>query len=249
MCADEDVDFSDFEFGEDLFDLFGFSETVEGCDGDGMSIKAFEEVLVVLFGEDGGGDEDGDLFSVEDGAHGGAHGDLGFSESDVPADQAFHGPVFVHVVEDGLDGFGLIGGFFVGEGVLECAKEGIAFGEGKPGPALAFGVKIDEVESEFFDVLPDFFFGAFPGAAAEFVEPCGLFGTGVFLDAFETLYGDVELSGFGVGDEEEVAFDAADFHGDEPLILSDAVVCVHDIVAGFEVPETRKGAVFFEFSG
>ena len=70
MCADEDVDFSDFEFGEDLFDLFGFSETVEGCDGDGMSIKAFEEVLVVLFGEDGGGDEDGDLFSVEDAAPG-----------------------------------------------------------------------------------------------------------------------------------------------------------------------------------
>ena len=70
VCADEDVDFSDFEFGEDLFDLFGFSETVEGCDGDGMSIEAFEEVLVVLFGEDGGGDEDGDLFSVEDAAPG-----------------------------------------------------------------------------------------------------------------------------------------------------------------------------------
>ena len=61
--ADDDVDGA----GEELFgDLAGFgggAEAVEDIDADRVIRHAFAEIVIVLLGEDGGGCEDGDLFS------------------------------------------------------------------------------------------------------------------------------------------------------------------------------------------
>ena len=243
MRTDEDVGLPDFEIGEYLLDFFWLSESVERFDGDGMAVESLEEVFVMLFGQDSRRNEYGDLFPIEHGSHGGSHGDFSFSESDVAANESFHGARRVHVVEHGFDGFRLIGGFFVGETRLESRKKWIAFGESKPRAAHALRIEIDEVDGEFFDVLTDFFFCSFPSATAEFIELLRAIGTGIFLHAFDALNGDVELSRFCVCDEEKIADNAPDFERDEPLILPNAVVFVHDVIADLEIFERGEGVI------
>jgi len=211
VCSNEDVDFSDGKVTQDLFDLFGFSKAVQRFDAHGVAVKPGGEGFEVLLGQQGGGHEDGDLFGIEDSAHGGAHGDFGFAEADVAADEPFHGPRLLHVFEDGLNGFVLVWGFGVVKTRFEGLKVGVWRREGEAWLLLSFGVEIEEVDRELADALPDFLFGAFPGAAAQFVEFVGFFCAGVLLDTFETLDGDVEFAFFGVDDVEEIAFDAADF--------------------------------------
>ena len=69
----------------------------------GQSAKRSLKVLVVLLGQQGGRHQHGDLPAGLDGDEGGAHGDLGFAETDVAADHAVHRLVGAHVLEHRLD--------------------------------------------------------------------------------------------------------------------------------------------------
>ena len=71
--ADEDVDLARGGAREDGLRLGAAAEAAEDFDGDGKAPHARAEGFVVLLGEDGGGDEDGDLAAVHDGFEGGAH--------------------------------------------------------------------------------------------------------------------------------------------------------------------------------
>ena len=88
--ADDEVHRAVGEAGDGVADFGGGAEAVEQVDADRIVRHAFAEGAPVLFGEHGGGHEDGDLFAAGDGLEGGADGDLGFAEADIAADQAVH---------------------------------------------------------------------------------------------------------------------------------------------------------------
>ena len=92
--------------------------------------------LGVLFGQQRGRAQQGDLLAVGHGQEGGAQRHFGLAEAHVAADQPVHGPARGHVGDHRLDGGGLVGGFLeteaLGEGliVVERQLEGIAFARG-----------------------------------------------------------------------------------------------------------------------
>lgn len=84
--ADEDIYLAGCGIGDDSFVLAGCAEATDHVDDDGVLGHALAKSIEVLLAEDGGGDEDGDLFTGEDGFEGGSDGDFCFSEADVAAD-------------------------------------------------------------------------------------------------------------------------------------------------------------------
>ena len=73
-------------------------ETAEHFDAHRIIDHALAKSFEMLLRENGGRREDGDLFAFHDRFEGGANGDLGFSETDVAADQAIHRARLFHVV-------------------------------------------------------------------------------------------------------------------------------------------------------
>ncbi len=65
---------------------------------------------------------------------------------------------------------------------------------------------------------------------------------GVLAQRVDLIRRDVELVAALVRDQQIVAFDTADGPFDHPLVLADAVLMMHDVVAGLEVLE-RAGAL------
>ena len=77
----------------------------------------------MLFGENGGGDENGDLVSGVDSLEGGPHCNFGFAESDVAAEQPVHGAALLEIVFDRLDGLELVRSPVMFESELELPQE------------------------------------------------------------------------------------------------------------------------------
>lgn len=237
--ADEDIDFAAAEAGDDFALFGGAAEAAEHVDAHGEAGHAFDEALVVLQGEDGGGDEDGGLFAVHDGFEGGAHGDFGFAKADIAADEAVHGFGGLHVGFDGGDGGFLVGGFGVGKGGFEFRLPGGVFGEGVSGKRGAFGLGFEHLRGEVADGA---FGGDFLPGPAVAAEGVGFGGDaaaegGVAGEEVGLADGEVEFGAAGV-------FDAEDFlgligEGDfvEAEVFADAVIDVHDPVAGLDVAE------------
>ena len=117
--ADDDVDRAIGKAFEGAANFGGSAEAVEEVDADRVVAHPLAEGAPVLFGEDGGGTEQGDLFAAGDGFEGGADGDFRFPEADVAADEAVHGSWGFHVALGFLDGAALVDGLGEVEGVLE----------------------------------------------------------------------------------------------------------------------------------
>ncbi len=101
--------------------------------------EAVHQRLVVLLGQQGGGRQQRHLLAAGDGDEGGAQGDLGLAETDVAADQAVHRARADHVLDHGVDGSVLVGGFLEAEVVgkafvvLRRVAEGMALARGAAG--------------------------------------------------------------------------------------------------------------------
>ena len=171
MGADEDVDLSSCGFFEGLFDLFRFAKARNVSDAHGVVFHARGKVFIVLQGEDGGGNEDGDLLvSIDDGLEGGAHGDFCLPVADISADEAVHRLVRGHLFFDRFDGRTLVFGLCVGEGLFEGGEDIGVICVDVPAAQLAFSSCGEEV----FGITDDRFlgrgFGALPLVGAELVE-------------------------------------------------------------------------------
>ena len=117
--ADEDVDFAAMGASEGFVLLFAGAEAADHVDGDGEGGHAFDEGVVVLLGKDGSGYEEGDLLAVLNGFEGAAHGNFGFAEADIAAEELIHGLGFFHGGFELVGGGELVSGFGVGEGGFE----------------------------------------------------------------------------------------------------------------------------------
>lgn len=153
MGADDDVDSAFGELLEGFSTFGGVGESVEEGDVDVESGKAFGEAPEVLLGKDGGWAEESNLFAGLGNLECGADGDLGFSESDVAADQAIHRVVGFEVDFDFVDCLELGWGFDVREGVFHLL-DGVGIGfVGVTLNGFSFGVKLDQVPSELSGFL------------------------------------------------------------------------------------------------
>ena len=129
MGADDDVDAAS---GSDLSGCFAVrraAKAVEAGNIDRKALQPFGKGLGMLFGKDGGRNQNGHLIAIFDDLEGGPHCDLGFAVTDIAADQPVHRPVAGEVADDIVDRLLLAGGFIKGKGFLQFVEE--SAGRGK----------------------------------------------------------------------------------------------------------------------
>ena len=234
MRADDDVDRA---VGDALLDAreLGRADQARGlADIERQAAKALDERLGVLAGEQRGGDDDGDLLAVHGGDEGGAQRHLRLAEADVAADQPVHGAAGDEVVDGGVDRRHLVVGLLVGEAGGELVGE--AGGRRQLG-RLAHeprGGRLDELVRHVADALLQPRLAVLPADAAELVE--------IGLRALRAVAGE-ELDVFhrqeqpvvaGIDELQAIVRRAGRLDGLQPGEAADAVVDVHDEVAGGE---------------
>ena len=198
--------------------------------------EAVAEGLVVLLGEQRGGHEHGHLLAVLHRLERGPDGDLGLAEADVAAHEAVHRVVGLHVGLHVDDGRELVGRLLVREGLLQLALPRRVLGEGVAGRVEARLVEHDQLLGDLGDDRAHLGLGLLPAVAAEPVERRRL-AAGVVADGVDLVGRDVELVVALVLEQQVVALDAADGPLDHAGVAGDAVLVVHDVVAGLEVVE------------
>ena len=198
----------------------------------------------MLFAEQGGRAQHGDLLAAGHRAESGAQRDFGLAEADVAADQAIHRLAGTHVVDDGGDGRRLIVGFLEAEAVGEGLV--IAFLEGE-GMALAGGA--GSVEREQFGggvarLFGRLALGLFPLAGTEGVQRRAFrVGAGVARNHVQLRHRHEQLGLVGVMQFEEFLLAEAEVHAHQPTIAPDAVAFMHHRVADLEFGEILQPVV------
>jgi len=187
----------------------------------------FTSGVVVLLGEEGGGDEDGHLGAPVGGDEGGAHGHFRLAEAHVAAHHPVHDLVGAEVGDDGVDGGLLVGRLFEGEGGGEGGVGHRVEGELASAGGLAPGVDVQQLGGHVVGLLRRLALGLFPLSRAQFVQG-GVFrgGAGVTADEMEAGDGHVEGVAVGVLQGQELAFVAAHFEAFEAPVAAHAVVHV-----------------------
>ena len=104
MGADDDVHRAICEFGADLIRILTGDKARQLAHADRQSLEPFDEVFVMLPGEQCRRDDDGDLESLHRGCKRGAQRDFGLPETDIAAHQPIHRPARRDIGKDVGDG-------------------------------------------------------------------------------------------------------------------------------------------------
>jgi len=205
---------------------------------DGKTLKALGERLVMLLGQDRGGNQHGHLLVVHDRTEGRSQGDLRLSVPHVAADQPVHGPPGSHVLEDVFDGPHLVRGFLEGEGGLEFPEILVRPGKGEPFPDPAGGVQLQEFRRDALGGLEGLLLGRLPALSPQFVH-LGLVALDahVLLDPLELVHGNVEAVPVLVLEEQEVALQASNGKVNQFPVDAHPVVHVDHEIIGMKVLE------------
>ena len=194
----------------------------------------------VLLHQQRGRHQHGHLLAVLHRLEGRAHRDLGLAVADVAADQPVHRYDAAHVGLDLVDRAQLVGRLVEREGVLELGLPGGVRAEGVALGGLARGVQLDQLGRDLAHRLARPALALGPVGAAEPVE-AGLLAADVAGHLVERVGRDEELVrwvaalGGAVLEDEVLAHRPLHLalpHLHEP---ADAVLLVHDVVAGLEL--------------
>ena len=231
------------EVGEDPLRLLRRHEARDHLDAHREVAEALAERVVVLLGEDRRRREQQHLPAVHGDGERGAHRDLGLAEADVAADEPVHRPRRLEVLLHRLDRGLLVRRLAVGEARLELRQPLAREVVRDSLSGLALRVELDQVAGELADGLARARLERLPRLAAELRER-GRRGVGadVARDLAELLVRDVEAILAAEREQEVVARDAGDGVRLEPEQPADAVILVHDVVAGAEVGEGLQRA-------
>ena len=197
----------------------------------------------MLLGQDRGGREQQHLPAVDGDGECGAHRDLGLAEADVAADEPVHRTRCLEILLHGFDRGLLVGRLAVGEARLELRQPLAREVVRDSLLGLALRVELDQVAGELANRLARTRLERLPRLAAE-LRQRGRRGVGadVARDLAELLVRDVEAVLAAEGEQEVVAGDAGDRVRLEPEQAPDAVILVHDVVAGAQVGEGLQRA-------
>ena len=172
-----------------------------------------------------------------------AHGDLRLAEADVAADEAIHRPRRLEVLLHVLDRALLVRCLAVGELRLEPLEPVVAEVVRLAGRLLALRVEREQLAGELADGCARTILEVLPGLAAELRERRRRrVGADVARHLADLLVRDVQAVLAAEGEQQVVARDAGDRLRLEAEELPDAVVLVHDVVAGAQVGERLQRA-------
>ena len=99
-----------------IFQLFGRPQAAHVFHRAGKVPEPGAESLEMLKGQDGRRDQDGHLLGIADGLEGGPDGHFRLSETHIPAHQAVHRTIVLHVLLDRPGRLLLVGRIFIHEG-------------------------------------------------------------------------------------------------------------------------------------
>ena len=232
----------DLELRDGFLLLLGGAEAAEHLDLDGKGRQALPEGVVVLEGEHGGRRQHRDLAIVVDRLERRAHGDFGLAVADVAAQQAVHRRRRLHVVLHVDDGVHLVFGLAELEGVFELA---LPFGVGRKGVAcggLARGVKLQQLLGHVLHGLLHARLGLLPLLRAQPIQNrLHALGRAILLHQVEAGQRHVEPRALGVLQHHELGGAAVLLRNLlQALVLADAVLDVHHVVADGEIAKIRE---------
>ena len=198
------------------------------------ALEPLGEGLGVLAGQQRGRHHHRHLLAAHHRGEGGAQRHLGLAEADVAADQPVHRPAGGEVLERRVDRDLLVVGFLVGEARGEFVRRAGLHHELRRLAQFALGRDLDQRVGDFADAVLQPRLSVLPAGAAEPIElDAGVLGA-VARQKLDVLDRQVELGAFGVVDFQAVVRRAGRFdvlQSDEP---PDAVIDMHDEIAGGE---------------
>ena len=197
----------------------------------------------MLLGEHGRRHEHQHLLAADRDRERRAQRDLGLAEADVAADEPVHRMRRLEVLLDRLDRRALVLGLAVRELALELLDPLVLDVVGDARLRLALRVELQQLAGHLAEVRARARLQVVPRLAAELRERRRLrVGADVAADLADLLVRDVDAVVAAVGEQEVVARDAGDLLRLEAEQLRDAVVLVHDVVAGAQVGEALQRA-------
>ena len=214
----------------------GGEEAAEGLDPDRIAGEPVGERVAVLGGQQRGGRHHGHLLAVLDRLERGADGDFGLAEPDIAADQAVHRIRPLHVGLHLGDRLALVGRLDVRERLFHLVLPGRVHPEGVALGVDPLLVEHDQFLGDLADGRADLGLGLGEVGAAEPMEHRRL-AADVLAQHVDLVRRHVQLVVALVGDQQVVPLHPADGALDHALVLADAVLDVHDVVAGLEVLE------------
>ena len=192
----------------------------------------------MLLGQDGGGDQDGDLLAVLARLERRPHRQLGLSVTNVAAQQAVHGAMALHVLLDLFAAGDLVGGGLVGKFGFEFA---LPFGIGGISSAKfggAGGLHLQQLGRHIHDGRGDFCLLLFPRPASQPGKlRRSLESADVFLDQVDA--GRRHVQRRVLGKAQRQVFLAGSILGDglHPHEARDAMGDVDDVISLFQIEE------------
>ena len=197
----------------------------------------------VLLGQDRRRHEHQHLAPSRGRLEGGPDGDLGLPEADVAAHEPVHRPVGLHVLLHGVDRRLLVVGLLERERALQAGHPLVVGAVRRLGRRLAAGVQGDQLAGQLPHGDPGPRLQGLPGLAAQLRERRrAAVGADVAAHLRELVVRHVQPVVAAELEVEVVADDAAHLLGVEADEPADAVVLMHDVVAGAQVGDGRQGA-------
>ena len=241
MRPDEHVHLAGREVGEHLLHLRGLAEARDHVDAHREVAVALAKRVPVLLRQHGGRYEHQRLLPAHGDGERGPDGDFGLPEADVTAHEPVHRPRRFEVFLHGFDRGALILGLAVRELALEALDPLVVDVIGDSGLRLPLRVELNELAGHLAQVGARPRLQVVPRLAAELREGRRLrVGADVAADLADLLVRDVDAVVAAVGEQQVVARDTGDLSRLEAEELRDAVVLVHDVVAGAQVGEALQ---------
>ncbi len=199
----------------------------------GITLEALGEGVVMLKGEDRGGDEDCHLLWLHHGFKGGSHCHLRLAVAHISQKQSVHGGSLFHIRLYLLGAFKLILGGFEFKGGLEFALEGGVRTEGISLLGLPCRIHRKIFLRQFLDGLFHLPLCRRPIPAAETVYSGGRVGrTHIFLQKIHLLRGNIEGVLLSIAYLDIIPAYPLGFDAHNPLIPPYAVGFVNHIIPG-----------------
>src|SRR6266850_673204 len=243
MRADDHVHLAGFQIREDFLLLRGAAKTAEHFDVRAEGRESLLEGFEVLEGEYRGRRQKRDLFVIREGFERRAHGHFRLAVADVAAEQPVHRLGALHIALDVADGGDLVVSFLEFESVLELALKIAVRRKRKSRRRFALRVESEQLIGHVFDRFARARFARIPGGAAEFIQRrMRTLEHTVVLDQIHSLQRDIKPRVVGVFEEHELAAMPVGFDQAKPFELTDAVVHVHDEIAGLQLGEVAEEA-------
>ncbi len=239
MRADDAVDLAGLHLGDDLLRLGRRQEPRQHLDADRVAGEPVRERVAVLGCQQRRRREHGDLLAVLDCLEGGTDRDLGLAESHVATDQSVHRELAFHVGLDVDDRLVLVGRLDERERIFHLGLPRRVLSELVADGCDPLLVEQHQFLSDLADLGLDLRLRLGEVGSAELVE-LRRFATDVLTDRVDLVGRDVELVATPVAEQQVVAFDSADGPLDHPVVLTDAVLMVHDVAAGLQVLERAR---------